>query len=176
MCEFLSFVVCKDGRLLANNLNAHEGIEASHKLKPDSYRECEWTGESEDTLTVRLEEGETKGEWLSYVLSRFSKRIDLLNWFLANPVAVGGWLDLRGLTSAEGLVLPKTVGGGLDLRGLTSAKGLKLPETVGGWLVLRGLTSAKGLKLPKTVGRWLDLCGLTFAERKAIKAQGYKVY
>ena len=134
MCEFISFVVCEDGRLLANNLSAHEGIEALHNLKPGTYRECEWTGESEDTLTFRLEEGETKGEWLSYVLSRFSKRIDLLNWFLANPVAVGGWLDLRGLTSA------------------------------------------KGLKLPKTVGRWLDLCGLTFAERKAIKAQGYKVY
>ena len=30
-----------------------------------------------------------------------------------------GTLDLRGLTSADGLVLPTTLGGSLDLRGLT---------------------------------------------------------
>ena len=197
MCEFISFVVCEDGRLLANNLSAHEGIEALHKLKPGTYRECEWTGESEDTLTVRLEEGETRGQWLAPVLSRFSTRLELLNWFLAHreargeslifegiesaegvvfPESVEGSLNLNGLTSAEGLVLPKTVEGGLDLRGLTSAEGLVLPKKVGGGLDLRGLTSAKGLKLPKTVGGWLVLCGLPFSERKAIKAQGYKVY
>ena len=102
MCEFLSFVVCKDGRLLANNLNAHEGIEALHKLKPDTYRECEWVDEGPDSLTVRVAEGETKGQWLAPVLARFPHRIDLLNWFLANPKTwVNGWLYLNGLTSAE---------------------------------------------------------------------------
>jgi len=53
-----------------------------------------------------------------------------------------GRLDLRGLTSAAGLTLPKTVSGGLDLSGLTSAAGLTLPKTVSGGLDLRGLTSA----------------------------------
>ena len=75
-----------------------------------------------------------------------------------------GYLDLRGLTSAEGLKLPEIVGRGLDLEGLTSAKGLKLPENVGGYLYLRGLTSAEGLKLPESVGGNLDLRGLTSAE------------
>ena len=36
---------------------------------------------------------------------------------------INGWLDLGGLTSAEGLVLPQSIGGWLDLGGLTA-----LPE------------------------------------------------
>ena len=75
-----------------------------------------------------------------------------------------GSLDLRSLTSAEGLILPKRVGGGLDLRSLTSAGGLTLPKEVSGSLDLRSLTSADGLTLPKEVGGWLDLSGLTSAD------------
>jgi len=80
------------------------------------------------------------------------------------PKRVGGWLDLSGLTSAEGLILPKEIGGGLDLRSLTSAGGLTLPKEVSGSLDLRSLTSADGLTLPKEVGGWLDLSGLTSAD------------
>jgi len=50
---------------------------------------------------------------------------------------IPGWLNLSGLTSAEGLVLPTTIGGWLDLSGLTSAEGLVLPTTIGGGLDLR---------------------------------------
>jgi len=75
-----------------------------------------------------------------------------------------GSLDLRSLTSAEGLILPKRVGGGLDLRSLTSADGLTLPKEVGDSLDLSSLTSADGLTLPKEVGGWLDLSGLTSAD------------
>ena len=75
-----------------------------------------------------------------------------------------GNLDLRGLTSAEGLVLPQNVVGNLNLRGLTSAEGLVLPQSVGGYLCLDGLTSAEGLVLPQNVGGDLDLSGLTSAE------------
>ena len=39
------------------------------------------------------------------------------------------WLDLSGLTSAEGLKLPERVGR-LHLSGLSTAEGLKLPEHV----------------------------------------------
>jgi len=75
-----------------------------------------------------------------------------------------GDLDLRSLTSAEGLKLPETIGGGLYLGGLTSAKGLKLPETISGDLYLFSLTSAKGLKLPETIGGGLYLDSFTSAE------------
>ena len=37
-------------------------------------------------------------------------------------------LHLDGLTSPDGLVLPKTIGDCLSLDGLTSAKGLVLPD------------------------------------------------
>jgi hypothetical protein len=80
------------------------------------------------------------------------------------PERVGDSLYLDNLTSAAGLELPKQVGGWLDLSRLTSAEGLKLPEEVGGNLILRGLTSAAGLELPKQVGGWLDLSRLTSAE------------
>ena len=67
------------------------------------------------------------------------------------PERVDGWLDLSGLTTVEGLKLPKHVGAGLDLRGLTTAEGLEFPEHMGGWLDLEGLTTSRGLKLPKHV-------------------------
>ena len=68
-----------------------------------------------------------------------------------------GDLDLGGLTSAKGLMLPEHVGGDLDLSGLTSAEGLELPEHVGGTLNLPSLTSAEGLELPEHVGGDLHL-------------------
>jgi hypothetical protein len=83
---------------------------------------------------------------------------------LVLPTKVGGGLSLSGLTSAEGLVLPTKVGGSLFLSGLTSAEGLVLPTKVGGDLSLSGLTSAEGLVLPTKVGGYLNLSGLTSAE------------
>jgi len=61
----------------------------------------------------------------------------------------GGSLDLEGLTSAEGLVLPSSVDESLSLSSLTSAEGLVLPEKIGGWLALNGLTSAEKESLKK---------------------------
>ena len=83
---------------------------------------------------------------------------------LVLPEKIGGYLDLRGLTTAEGLVLPKEIGGYLNLRGLTTAEGLVLPEKIGGTLDLRGLTTAEGLVLPEKIGGYLYLNGLTTAE------------
>ena len=83
---------------------------------------------------------------------------------LTLPQSVGGELYLGSLTSAEGLTLPQSVGGDLDLRDLTSAEGLTLPQSVGGTLSLRSLTSAEGLTFPESVGGDLDLRDLTSAE------------
>src|SRR3990167_394989 len=81
---------------------------------------------------------------------------------LVLPKEVNGYLDLSALTSAEGLVLPEKCGY-LDLSALTSAEGLVLPEKCGS-LDLRALTSAEGLVLPKEVNGYLDLRALTSAD------------
>ena len=74
---------------------------------------------------------------------------------------VHGDLSLNGLTSAEGLKLPREVYN-LSLDGLTSAEGLELPKTIK-FLFLNDLTSIEGLKLPETI-EGLYLNGLTSAE------------
>ena len=80
------------------------------------------------------------------------------------PQSVEGDLDLSALTSAEGLILPQRVEGDLDLRGLTSAEGLILPQSVGKDFYLNGLTSTKGLILPQNIGGSLVLNSLTSAK------------
>ncbi len=157
MCEFISFVVTKDGNILANDLNSHSGIEKLHNLKPDTYREAEWV---DSGLTIRVHGDEKEADFKSMVMAKFKNRIELLNYFFENPKtwSGSGGLDLSGLTSAAGLVLPKTWSGS-------------------GWLGLSGLTSAAGLVLPKT---WsgsggLDLRGLTSAERDDLSAKFAKI-
>jgi len=56
-------------------------------------------------------------------------------------VEVRGFLDLNGLTLAEGLVLPKIIGRALMLDKLTTTEGLVFPESIGGHLYLKNLTS-----------------------------------
>jgi hypothetical protein len=80
------------------------------------------------------------------------------------PDSIGGFLDLRSLTSAEGLELPDSIGGDLYLGSLTTAEHLELPDRIGGNLTLRSLTSAEHLQLPTSIGRDIYLDGLTSAE------------
>ena len=83
---------------------------------------------------------------------------------LVLPRSVVGNLFLDNLTSAEGLVLPQNIGGNLDLRSLDSAVGLVLPQNIGGDLYLYSLASAEGLVLPQSIGGDLYLNGLTSAK------------
>jgi hypothetical protein len=54
MCELISGVVeLETGRVLFNFINSHSGIEQKHGLKPDTYREFEWTGEDRGYIRVR---------------------------------------------------------------------------------------------------------------------------
>ena len=80
------------------------------------------------------------------------------------PKRIGGFLNLSSLITAKNLQLPERIEGFLDLRGLTTAEGLQLPKYVGGYLDLSKLTTAKGLDLPEHIGGGLDLRGLTTAE------------
>jgi len=83
---------------------------------------------------------------------------------LVLPKNIGGDLFLNSLSRAEGLNLPEHMEGNLILNGLSSAEGLNLPERIGGYLYLNGLKSAEGLVLPKNIGGDLYLNGLSSAE------------
>ena len=83
---------------------------------------------------------------------------------LVLPKSIGGKIYLNSLTSAEGLVLPKSIGGDIFLDSLTSAEGLVLPESIGDDILLRSLASAEGLVLPESIGGSIFLSSLTSAE------------
>lgn len=89
-----------------------------------------------------------------------SKRniIDDLNKVFASVTSIKGDLDLRSLTSAEGLTLPENIGGSLNLNGLI------LPQNVGRHFILPSLTSVEGLTLPQSIGGDLDLSRLSSAK------------
>ena len=157
MCQFASFFVNPDTfEVKVADLNGHSETARILKLtdgqKPNGWREGHYLPTGEMECRCLDQDTHTSVECRTILLSRWPRFVDFLTWALEQETYVPGSLDLSGLTSAKGLVLPKTVGGYLELSGLTSAKGLVLPKTVGGSLYLRGLTSAKGLVLPKTVG------------------------
>ncbi|MFA7133581.1 MAG: hypothetical protein WC122_01220 [archaeon] len=120
------------------------------------------TGYPKEKITTKQEEA-LSGDFLF-----FNGNLDLRdltsNEGLKLPEIMNGELDLSSLTSAEGLNLPKTVNGDLILSSLNSTEGLKLPEIMNGELILSSLTSAEGLNLPKTVNGGLCLSSLTSAE------------
>ena len=100
----------------------------------------------------------------------FNGDLDLRDLTSAEGLDLSGahidYLGLSGLASAEGLDLSGVnIGRSLSLSGLTSAKGLDLSGVnIGGDLDLRGLRNADGLKLPESIGGDLDLSGLASAE------------
>jgi len=168
MCRFASAVFNpKTMEVRVADLSSHS--ETYKKLgladgpKPNQWREMHYTSDGEVECRVLDVDSRTAPECVEAITARWPSFVQFISWAINNPESVGGYLDLGGLTSAEGLKLPESVGGGLYLRGLTSAEGLKLPESVGGYLDLSGLTSAEGLKLPESVGDYLDLGGRYYA-------------
>ena len=85
MCHFLSGVIDKatGQKLYFGQLNSHSGIEAGHSLKPDSYREFEWTEDDDgDSLVVRVSDMDKHdSEWYKEkILSKYPTRSDLLKY------------------------------------------------------------------------------------------------
>jgi hypothetical protein len=78
MCHFFSFVVTKRGRILTGDGKSHSGIELGWSLKPDSYREAEWTGESPNKLSVRGIDKSDQDWHKAAVLGKFRTRSELL--------------------------------------------------------------------------------------------------
>jgi len=80
VCEFVSFGVgilgANFGKIYAGHrLNSHKGIESVNKIKPESYRECEWTSAG---LTVRVNFWRNRDKILHSIRSRFPTRNALL--------------------------------------------------------------------------------------------------
>jgi len=75
MCHFLSGVIGKigseiEGQLFFGCLDSHYGIEGGYKkLKPGNYREFEWTDEDENSLDVRVEDGEDKSAYKAFIVA-----------------------------------------------------------------------------------------------------------
>ena len=89
MCEFLSFVVDKRGKIyFGDALDSHSGIEAKHGLKPGSYREAEWTRDTDDSLVVRTEPDgdETENFYRSMIISDHGSRDNLLKKLAAGKI------------------------------------------------------------------------------------------
>jgi len=78
MCEFLSFLTNREGRVWVGDLHSHSGVAAGYGLKPGTYREAEWTGEEEKHLTVRTEDGENENEYRAAILALYPTRAALL--------------------------------------------------------------------------------------------------
>jgi hypothetical protein len=78
MCEFVSFIVCADGRLLTGNRMLHEGIARAYGLAPGTYREAEWTRDDDGaSLVVCLgatEDQCIEREWRQKVLRVYPTR------------------------------------------------------------------------------------------------------
>ena len=161
MCRFASFLhLPSTGEIAVHDLESHGNTEKELKLNNKIWREGHYLPSGEIELRLTEDDRVDPVEYKTTFLNRFPTFIVFLNWALIKTSIDGkyiGSLDLRGLTSAKDLVLPKSVGGSLYLGGLTSAKDLVLPKSVDGSLVLGGLTSAKDLVLPKSVGGYLDL-------------------
>jgi hypothetical protein len=85
MCHLLSGAIDKatGTKYYFGKLDSHSGIESGHSLKPDSYREFEWTkddnGESLEVRTGPMDKHDS--EWYKEkILSRFPSRQDIFNY------------------------------------------------------------------------------------------------
>ena len=155
MCQFISFFHRPDnGDIAVYDLQSHGNTEEHLKLNKNLWAEGHYTPKGE--LILRQDGNHDQLEIETRFKNRFPNFVAFAIWCFRQEITGIEWLDLSGLTSAEGLVLPAGIET-LDLSGLTSAEGLVLPAGIK-WLNLGGLTSAEGLVLPAGI-KWLHLSG-----------------
>src|SRR5574340_461494 len=185
MCERHSFILTRAGKVhdgygvtdshttireLAGLKHSDDTVNAYEWQPPKGWPEADWF----DGLTKDTEVFELKSSHLG-AMERHVKKLYPTRkaWdagdkprSMGHIEKFGGTLDLDldGLTSAEGLVLPQSSGGGLTLGGLTSAEGLVLPQSIGGGLTLDGLTSAERPEVRRGGSGWRSREGPNPAE------------
>ena len=167
MCEKATSHLFKvrEREMLIHTIHSHSATREAFGLNgiDPNIIEVEWI-ESVAMPSIRFNGQDAQEQQLvrDWYANRFENRLALM--FHCVERCKGGYLDLGGLTSAKGLVLPQSINGYLYLGGLTSVKGLVLPQSIRGDLCLGGLTSAKGLVLPQSIRGSLYLGGLTSAK------------
>jgi len=136
-------------------------------------RPIEGFGYQKDPRIEELLVGRNKKTDLSYIFNCREDQISTTKEeaLRGNIIFHYGSLDLRSLTSAEGLTLPQSIGGYLYLSSLTSAEGLTLPQSIGEDLYLNSLTSAEGLTLPQSIGGSLYFKNLNRVEKSKLREQ-----
>ena len=116
MCDFLSVLInpdCdKELKIYVDDLRSHSETVAAHKLKPEQYREVEWTADTEKSLSVRClpTDGDHDENWYrACILAEFPTRKQLIKHCLNKlPSKIGGALDVRGC-DLNGVKLPAGV-------------------------------------------------------------------
>ena len=79
MCQFASFWIHKTHGVLVGNFISHNGVEDGYKVSALDMRECEWTGDGQESLGVRTAADDDHSFWLSLVTSKYATRSELLN-------------------------------------------------------------------------------------------------
>jgi hypothetical protein len=125
MCQFISFFHQPGtDQVFVYDLEHHGDTEAKLPKGP-IWREGHYLPSGEIEARVAPEDHATAKECADKIRARFPTFVEFFNFCLreiGKEHKYAGDIDLRGLTSAQGLTLPKSIGGGLDLRGLTSAE------------------------------------------------------
>ncbi len=78
-------------------------------------------------------------------------------------------INLSGLTSVDGLVLPRVLRNSLLLNGLKSAEGLVFPRSVDGVIFLQSLTTIVGLELPDSCSMGISFGSLDNSQLEEIR-------
>ena len=138
MCEMASFFhLPATGEIKVWDLMGHGETEKELKLDLKIWREGHYEPNGKIELRFTDTNRVDRVEYETAFRNRFPTFISFLNWgFSEIGEKYSGWLDLSGLTSADGLKLPSSISGWLDLRALTSADGLTLPSSINGSLYL----------------------------------------
>jgi hypothetical protein len=110
MSNFLSGVVTleKHPRVLCTNLLHHGGTVETLQLKPETYREWEWTRDDDgETLNVRAVNGENPNVLKSAILAKFPSRQECLMDCIRQIGRIkNSTLDLRGTAVKKLPALP----------------------------------------------------------------------
>ena len=118
MCQFISFFHNPlNGDIAVSDLNSHGNTETELKLNKNIWREGHYLPNGGVELRFNPDDI-TPENYEEHFKNRFPTFIDFFNYCIMSTNSketFGGYLDLRGLKSAKGLVLPKSVGGYLDL-------------------------------------------------------------
>lgn len=116
MCRLASFFFHRPdaGDIVVYDLNSHSGTAKQLELNENVWCEGHYLPSGEVECRVPPESHVSQADCDERLKNRFPRFVDFLAWAFKNGARAEP-LDLRGLTSAEGRVLPQSVGGWLNL-------------------------------------------------------------